>query len=172
MAIADLNLCPGDTLLYSFDTELTLQSVFWEAGDGRTFTDSFPAVPVLEAGDLSVSLTAVDENGCFYYDSVTTIIGQNCGDPCQVYVPNAFSPNDDGVNDHFKPLSNCVPESFELKLFDRWGGLVFETGNFDQSWDGKLKGQPLPSGVFTWYIKYSFTGQDIETKAGDLVIVR
>jgi gliding motility-associated-like protein len=170
--IADLNLCPSDTLFCFFDTELIIQSVLWETDDGRTFTAFSAAIPVIAFGDLEISLTAIDENGCYYYDEATIAAGQDCEDNCQIFVPNAFSPNGDSVNDTFKPFGNCIPDNYNFKLFDRWGGLIFETEDFEEEWDGTLKSRALPSGVFVWLMEYSFPGAGKKLEVGDLVIVR
>ncbi|MBE2209105.1 MAG: gliding motility-associated C-terminal domain-containing protein [Saprospiraceae bacterium] len=69
---------------------------------------------------------------------------------CPVYFPNAFSPNDDGINDVFEGLGSCENISIALKIFDRWGGLVFENTSGDAIWNGKCKGLPCGSGAYLY----------------------
>ena len=65
------------------------------------------------------------------------------------YVANAFTPNGDGYNDTFKPVINVVDlESFELQVFDRWGGVIYGTTNPWAEWDGSAGGSPVPVGVY------------------------
>ncbi|HRF40699.1 MAG TPA: gliding motility-associated C-terminal domain-containing protein, partial [Saprospiraceae bacterium] len=81
---------------------------------------------------------------------------ENCR---EVYFPNAFSPNDDGINDTFGPLhGGDVSEVHLLRVFDRWGGLVFEwKGDSDRlAWDGRLKNKPLPQGVYVFWADLTF----------------
>ena len=71
-------------------------------------------------------------------------------DNCRVYVPNAFSPNNDGINDEFRPLpgSDCTITDYEINVFDRNGSLVFQTTDSNLGWDGDFRGEPAPSTVY------------------------
>ena len=100
-----------------------------------------------------------------YYHGTYTVIADNQGCtgssnitipicPCEVWVPNAFSPNHDDVNEVFLPQISSSLESYELYIFDRWGKMIFETDDFNQGWDGTIKGAEAPMGVYTYLIKY------------------
>lgn len=69
----------------------------------------------------------------------------------EIFVPNIFSPNDDGYNDVFKPRGT-EPFGYELRIYDRWGNLVFESKELDKGWDGTYKGVRMNSAVFVYYI--------------------
>ena len=73
-----------------------------------------------------------------------------CVDNCPVYnLPNVFTPNDDTKNDLFIPFPYRFVERIDLKIFNRWGGLVFETSDTDINWDGtNLNGDDLAEGVY------------------------
>ncbi len=96
---------------------------------------------------------------------------------CKWFIPNIFSPNDDGVNDTFLPYSDCGANllSYEMKIFNRWGRLVFETTSLDEGWNGKAGGKDLPSEIYVYYIRYT-TSDDIEKEtelmSGDVFIIR
>lgn len=95
---------------------------------------------------------------------------------CKVYVPNVFSPNDDGVNDEFKPLFDCTPSDFEMKIFNRWGKIVYQSKSADEGWTGKEKNKDLPSDLYVYYIKISFQdegqGTTSEIFSGEVSILR
>ncbi len=93
-------------------------------------------------------MTAIDS-----FDNESAYSNVICLDNCPVYsLPNVFTPNDDGQNDKFIPFPYRFVEQIDLKIFNRWGGLVFETTNPDINWDGtNLNGSPLPDG--TYYYK-------------------
>ena len=93
-------------------------------------------------------VTAIDS-----FDNESAYSNVICLDNCPVYsLPNVFTPNDDGQNDKFIPFPYRFVEQIDLKIFNRWGGLVFETTNPDINWDGtNLNGSPLPDG--TYYYK-------------------
>lgn len=72
-------------------------------------------------------------------------------DGMSVFVPNTFTPNDDGINDEFLAIMNGIdPDSYRLEIFDRWGELVFATNNPSGSWDGTLGGTDAPVDVYVW----------------------
>lgn len=94
---------------------------------------------------------------------------------CNVYVPNAFSPNDDGVNDQFQAYVGCTVTQFDLRVFNRWGQLVFSTVNAEDGWDGTIKGEAAISAVYTYVLKvtYDQEGKEkSEIKTGDVTLIR
>ena len=76
---------------------------------------------------------------------------------CQVYVPNAFSPNNDGRNDEFKPYlgAECTISEYQIKIFNRWGALVFESTDPAAGWDGEIKGEPAAQASYLYQIQYT-----------------
>lgn len=86
--------------------------------------------------------------------------GNDAENKCKLYIPNAFSPNGDGVNDFFKPVANCSLQEFEMKIFDRWGTLIYQTKNIDRGWDGNYRGQEAESTAYAYYIQYRMMQQD------------
>ncbi|KAB2914220.1 MAG: T9SS type B sorting domain-containing protein [Bacteroidetes bacterium] len=84
-----------------------------------------------------------------------TILAKDC---YYGVTPTAFTPNGDGVNDFFMPyLHNAV--GMDLKIYSRWGELVFETTDLSKGWDGSFKGAPLPDGVYTWLLLVDYIGE-------------
>lgn len=87
--------------------------------------------------------------GCIVRDSIRILEDEfNC--ICRVYAPNVFSPNDDGVNDRWRPVSRCPLQDYELLIFNRWGGLVFQSKDPSEGWSGR----DLPAGVYPFLIRY------------------
>jgi gliding motility-associated-like protein len=86
---------------------------------------------------------------------------------CNVYVPNAFSPNEDGVNDVLEAQVGCTVTEFDLKIFNRWGQLVFASVNEETGWDGTSKGQLAPSSTYVYVLKIAY---DVEGAAKSEVI--
>ncbi|NUO01114.1 MAG: gliding motility-associated C-terminal domain-containing protein [Saprospiraceae bacterium] len=96
---------------------------------------------------------------------------------CKWFVPNVFSPNDDGVNDTFLPYNDCGDAllNYELKIFSRWGRLVFETSSPDQGWNGKAKGKDLPAETYVYSIRYTISDdieKETEVLSGDVALIR
>ncbi|MGF6850761.1 gliding motility-associated-like protein [Chitinophaga sp. W3I9] len=98
---------------------------------------------------------------------VTTKTGLNCikSDTLNVtvsnirtlYVPNAFTPNNDGINDVFRPRINGVAK-YHLAVYNRWGEMIFETNNTKTGWDGRYKSILQPIGAYVYFIQYSYYG--------------
>lgn len=105
---------------------------------------------------------------CRVQDTVTVIVDVNCGD---FFIPNVFSPNDDGLNDMINVHGRCIV-SFNLQIFNRWGEKVFETSSMSDGWDGTFKGQKLDTGVFVYKADgVSIDGQSFNLK-GNITLIR
>ena len=94
---------------------------------------------------------------------------------CKLYVPNVFSPNGDGINDDFEVArrSDCIIENFSVRIFDRWGAMVYTSTDENFKWDGYYKRVLLNPGTFVWTVEYRSVGlPDIVRVSGDVTIVR
>jgi gliding motility-associated-like protein len=76
---------------------------------------------------------------------------------CDIYVPDAFSPNGDARNDEFViyPGTTCTFGDFQVRIYDRWGNLHFKSEQFDFAWDGRSGSEDLPQAVYYYVISYS-----------------
>ncbi len=107
----------------------------------------------------------LDTNGCLITNSVTIYF-----DPL-LYVPNAFTPNGDGMNDFFGAKGGNF-KTFELLIFNRWGELIFEGDHIDDWWDGRYKGEKVQDGVYVWKIRYEDLNGNIEVIYGHVTSLR
>ncbi|PKP04610.1 MAG: hypothetical protein CVU11_04335 [Bacteroidetes bacterium HGW-Bacteroidetes-6] len=90
-------------------------------------------------------------NQCGKVDEKFDVLIENCfGD---IWFPNAFSPNGDGINSIFKPMERNV-EEFRLLIYNRWGQQLFESFSIDEGWDGSFNGQDCPIDVYVWVADY------------------
>jgi gliding motility-associated-like protein len=90
----------------------------------------------------------------------------------QVFVPSAFTPNGDGLNDYFRPIAVGITRIEYFRVFNRWGQMVFSTTINEQGWDGKIGGKDQPSGTFVWLVKgVDFTGKVVFAK-GTVTLIR
>jgi gliding motility-associated-like protein len=126
-------------------------SYFWTFGNGTTSTEENPSVAYADSGIYIITLNAYNQLGCLDTMSFPVVVFE----PETFYVPNAFSPNGDGVNDDFRVYGSGFP-GFHLLVFNRWGGLVFETTDPNDGWDGTFSGKPVDPGVYVYYINVEF----------------
>ena len=93
--------------------------------------------------------------------------------PVEIYIPNAFSPNDDGFNDLFTIFPSdprVVINNFQV--YNRWGGLVYESESNDATWDGKANGEPLGSGIFVYFVQIQLPNGEQIIRKGDIALIR
>jgi gliding motility-associated-like protein len=133
----------------------------WNYGDNSYDSSVYNPDPHTYEGLLqstyTISLTAISENGCI--DSSYQIIYLN--EEVTIYAPNSFTPDEDELNEVWKPIisSGIDPNSYELRIFNRWGEMYFRTQNYEEGWDGTFKGNSVQDGTYSFQIIYSKTGQ-------------
>jgi gliding motility-associated-like protein len=140
--------------IYFTDQSSGASTWSWSFGDLANSSSNVqnPSFPYPGPGCFDVILTVTSVNGC-----VDTTLHQVCIDPdVTLFVPNAFTPNDDGVNDIFRPQGVGIdPDHFEMWIFDRWGNMIFYTDDFAKGWDGIVQGHSIicQQDVYVWKIK-------------------
>jgi gliding motility-associated-like protein len=87
-------------------------------------------------------------------------------------IPNAFTPNNDGKNDVFRPLLGVPPKNYTLQIYSRWGQLMFETHDATKGWNGKLSGELQQSGTYIYLITLIDPDGVLVVKKGTLVLIR
>lgn len=111
-----------------------------------------------------------DSNNCTSRDSVLITVKENCG---AVFVPNAFSPNNDGQNDILYVMCNpaCV-SGLTFNIYDRWGNLIFKTSDPTVGWDGTYKNKPMNTGTYVYIIRYTNDKGSVIKGKGNITLVR
>lgn len=140
----------GEDLLipcYYYDGKIGYEcsgcSYFWNTGD----TTAFINIP--KPGEYKIYVT--DINGCVRKDSI--IVGAySC--ECEVYFPSAFTPNSDSNNDFFFPIFDCEISVYELRIFNRWGQLIFSSDSPEVRWDGHYKGRLAENGNYIYQFRF------------------
>ncbi|PHN06040.1 choice-of-anchor L domain-containing protein [Flavilitoribacter nigricans] len=173
---------PGDTVFAGEPFTLTATAdgmsfaeYEWLIGDDIQITNTgelSSIAPELGANEdfvtLPVSLTVMTEDGCFLSTGITLIIQKG-----RVQIPNAFTPNNDGINDVFRVYYNTPMITIsQFTVYNRWGKTVFQS-NDNQGWDGNYQGQPAPSDVYLYHIVFRLgsLGEE-QVMRGDLTLVR
>lgn len=135
---------------------------------------TFPAFYNLDGGDYNIVIT--DAEGC--QDSAQALLTLPI---CPIYIPNAFSPNADGINDFFEAFTNSNYDVGVIRyaIFDRWGELLWDSSAFtlhtassNHWWDGNFRGRPCMVGVYVYLIEVEYHNGTTELFAGDLTLLR
>jgi gliding motility-associated-like protein len=150
----DTNICISGELLISPGV---FNNYLWQDGSTRS---SF-----LVKGSGLYSVTVSNSCGSSTDEIMVT------EKPCEIYFPNAFTPNNDGKNDVFNILNASDFQSYYLAIYNRWGEKVFETKNAKKGWDGNKNSQQAEMGVYVWYCKFKKSNVDKIMK-GTVTLVR
>lgn len=111
-------------------------------------------------------------NSCFYKTDTIEVTYEECD--CRIFVANTFTPNNDGVNDFFHPITSCYYEEYDIEIYDRWGSMVFKTTDITSSWDGTFQGRNMPEGVYTYQLRYKkYSWDEISSyEHGNITLMR
>jgi len=152
--MGDTTLCPGEELL--IDATAFGTSFLWSTGE------TTPSISVLDTGTYVVEV--ITNNGCILYDTIQ--VNFRCD--TKVFMPTAFTPNGDGLNDIFLPAFQSVDDgAYELLIYDRWGQLVFETNNPLVGWNGQINGRPAQDGAYQYLVRYFTNIERVNTFLSD-----
>lgn len=118
-----------------------------------------------------VEVTDPNNGNCKFTKSITIAVEEiHCEEPW-LFIPNSFSPNGDGNNDVFYFRGRFISE-FNLKVFNRWGELLFETNDVNQGWDGSYKGKQSQADVYVYQVSATCINGENWSKKGDVTLIR
>lgn len=151
---------PGSVYLFgnTFGLDYT-----WSPPDYLSCTDC-PYPTASPPSEIWYTLSTTDQNGCIGRDSVLV------KPYYPIWVPNTITPNNDGINDTFYAAGVNI-EGFHLKIFDRWGALVFESTDPEETWNGGTDGYYVQNGTYVWTIEYD-TIDRRERMVGHVNVIR
>ena len=169
----DVNLplgCPHQ--LQAFST-VTPAIISWTNSGSLSCSDCLnPVAMPFNTTEYTLEVTSGD--GCVARDSLTVRVVKDRN----IYAPNVFSPNNDGLNDYFNLYTDKGARQIRyLGIYSRWGELVFEKFNFQpnelsEGWDGLFEGRVMPPGVFVWTAEVEYLDDEVVRIQGDVTIVR
>lgn len=161
---SDLSICEDASVLLQA-TGCDSCNYSWNNGSNTDTTT------IYESGIYIV--TALKNNGCSGYDTVE-VTQFKC--ECNLYIPNAFSPNSDLINEGIGVHYYCDLLSYEFRIFNRWGQLLFSTDNPDAYWNGKYNDKEAMEGTYIYSLKYKplIRGKKEETitRTGTITLIR
>lgn len=178
--VADFNHAPIKPII-NIDGDVTFTDASWGANivewnwffmNTAQYTSVLqnPTFGYTEPGTYVVALVVKSDNGCLDTLLRPLVVGEDYG----LYVPNAFTPNNDGWNDGFQPKGFGIVK-YELQIFDRWGEIVFQTKEFTEAWNGTFQGRGskiCKEDVYTWLINVTNVfGKSHELK-GHVTLIR
>lgn len=166
-----INVGQSTTLTPTISSDVT--NVFWTPTAG-TVSSNYPSVTVQPKETTTYTVEAVNAGGCKSRDNVTVFVLCN---GANIFIPNTFSPNGDGANDVFYPRGTGLFNIKTLRIFNRWGEVVFEKGSFaandaSAGWDGTYKGLQLNPDVYVYTVDVLCDNKTILTLKGNVALIR
>lgn len=114
---------------------------------------------------IKYTISLTDSFGCKYSDETLILVEGS------LYIPNAFTPNGDGINDFFGPEAIDVSR-YSLKIFNRWGEIIFTSNNLKNSWDGTFKGKTVQNDVYVYQLNYEFNTGKTGNVVGRVTLIQ
>lgn len=118
--------------------------------------------------DVLYFIDITDEHTCVTTDTMQLYVLKKPG----LYLPTAFTPNGDGLNDDIKPYIVGLKTLKSFTVFNRWGNMVFQTSTYGRAWDGKSGGQDQAAGVYVWTIEFVTSDNRLVTEKGFITLIR
>ncbi len=125
---------------------------------------------LLDVTDYTVTIAAIGNSDCNASATIRITPFTDCD---KVYdLPNAFTPDADGINDNFAVIAEGLREVISFEIYNRWGKKVYEGTGLDASWDGTISGKPAPSDVYLYMIRVECPDREERVLSGDVSLIR
>ncbi len=158
---SDTVFCSGASIRIQ-PSELVPGSIFhWNTGTSDAYLD------VSASGTYILTASA---DGCSFADTLV-IKMEECAE-CQVYTPTVFAPDKGAPNDVFQIFPGCAFYSVWLRIYDRWGNLVYANEGKNHGWDGTHQGKRMPPGVYVYYAEIEFGADEKKKMSGSVTLIR
>lgn len=159
----------GGSIILNVETDptSTITSYTWSPSEGLSCTDC-PNPTASPTETTTYTVVIITDDGCIGEAQITIVVDEPCG---ETYLPTMFSPNNDGVNDEFCVLGNCVI-GVELNIYNRWGERVFQTTDPTQCWRGNHRGKPVNTGVYAYKARIFLNNGTELGESGNITLVR
>ncbi|WP_336515869.1 PKD domain-containing protein [Pollutibacter soli] len=170
---ADTTIQVGFSIKLPSATSSDVTGILWSPSVGLSCT-TCPSPTASPTFNTTYTITVKNNGGCQASDAITVFVV--CNDQ-NLFMPNTFSPNGDGMNEIFYPRGRGINTIRTLRIFNRWGQVVFEKKNFNANdpsagWDGTFKGAKLAPDVYVYMMDLSCENNSIITRKGDVTLIR
>jgi len=159
------------TIPFSYGGDVTTWA--WTPATNLSCTDCANPSATLQFNQ-QYSVIVTDSNNCM--DTASILIKTVCNDE-NYFIPNTFSPNNDGVNDYFYPRGRSIYNIQSMRVFNRWGQMVFQRQDFPANsetmgWDGNFNGRPAPSDAYVYIVEVICNNAQVIALHGTITLVR
>ena len=156
-------LCPPDD---SILLEVTLDSVKWILPDNSFLQN----VPMIYANQIGTYKAVINGKCTQLIDSI--VINESCKNTFEIYIPTAFSPNNDGINDEFNVFIKNKPLKFNLQIYNRWGQIIFESNDINTKWNGYYKEDIAQVDNYVYILEVTQSDGSKQQKQGIITLIK
>lgn len=175
-SIKDVNCPLFDNGLISLDVSGATPPVIWRLNNGPAVGEAY--FDNLGAGHYVISVS--DSVGCkeeYEYDLNISFVNIDAACPCDVYIPNAMTPDGDGLNDLLQIFPTCPISDFKLEIYNRWGEMIFESTDISNKWNGGIDGYYQESDIYYYHMFYRWgetfnESLEVQTETGIIHVLR
>jgi gliding motility-associated-like protein len=176
---ADFSASPQPTTILDpeiqftdLSSNATITGWHWSMGDNSSSILQNPTHLYSDTGTYAVQLVVISDHGC--KDSITKTV--DIQPSFTFYIPNAFSPNEDGINESFKGTGMGIDNTtYNLWIFDRWGMMIFYSNDLEKSWDGRIQGKGgdvVQEDVYVWKVHFHDLNGKIHEYKGTVSVIK
>jgi gliding motility-associated-like protein len=154
---ADTSICKYKPVILK-TVSSNFDSYLWNNGAKTS------SIQVNQTGTYYVT---VSQNSCIASDTIRVLPGD-----CDIYLPSAFTPNKDNLNETFGVVDNAFVQYFSMQVYSKWGQLIFSSNDINQKWDGTFKGRNMPNGAYVWMLNYTNAHGRKFYEQGTVILIR
>lgn len=170
---ANISVATPEVEFINTSTVLQNNTYYWNVGNIMQFNTVNASYIFSEHGTMYITLVATNEYGCT--DTITKLV--DVKNDYGVWVPNSFTPNNDGVNDFFRPVFTPYGldlSYYKMEIFDRWGERLFATQDYQTGWTGGMNnnGDPLKDDVYVYKLQFKTADGQVKHKTGHVTLIK
>jgi gliding motility-associated-like protein len=169
----EVTISNPEVMLTNISSPLNNNSYIWTIQGMNQVFDLHPQITFPQIGNYEITLQAISVHGCMSQVSKSIEVKNDFN----IYIPNSFSPNADGLNDYFKPVFSPFgldQKTYDMEVFDRWGSSVFHTKDFSKGWDGSVQNKgdlPIKQDSYIYKIRFKDTEGRVYEKMGSFILL-
>ncbi|HMJ46250.1 MAG TPA: gliding motility-associated C-terminal domain-containing protein, partial [Ferruginibacter sp.] len=162
---ASTPLCLNDTALINLPVIFS-NYVLQPLNSGTIINNQLRLYPLI---NTTYILNATAFPGCILSDTFMILV-KHCSNI--MWFPSAFTPNEDGINDQFRPTADGHLVNYQFSIYNRWGQIMFKTNSINQGWNGRKQGLSQNTGGYIWICNYQFANLPPARKKGNFLLIK
>ncbi|MFK7936260.1 MAG: gliding motility-associated C-terminal domain-containing protein, partial [Saprospiraceae bacterium] len=173
---SQLSITPAQEIVFGQSVTLEVFTdafdpfIYWTIDD-KIFCSECESITVSPQENVTYVVTVETEDGCVLQEEVDVTVRKNCIES-DFFIPNMISPNGDGANDEFY-IETDIPSNLKhLRIYDRWGEMMFETDDWETHWNGNFRGKAVNPGVYVYYLEAVCPNNEPFKKVGNITVLK